>query len=80
MPSLGDSFRQAYEAKRDELAQGKQAPQQVTRTYTGDKAMRNGIEQMARKGWQVVSNTSYQPARLLFKPKVKFVVVFARAR
>lgn len=60
-------------------------------TYTGEKAMQRGISSMARQGWRVVSQSSYQPragvGRILligvfaaiWKPKTRFQVVFERA-
>lgn len=64
---------------------------QTTRTYKGEKAMLEGIAMMARQGWQVVSQSSFQPragvgrtlalgvvGAALIKPPMKFVVTFAR--
>lgn len=60
-------------------------------TYTGEKAMQRGISDMARQGWRVVSQSSFQPragvGRILLigifaaviKPKMKFQVVYERA-
>lgn len=64
--------------------------QQITRTYTSDKAMRKDMEQMQRAGYRVVSQDSHQPRAglgriillgffsLLFKPKMRFTVVYER--
>jgi hypothetical protein len=64
---------------------------QTSRTYEGERALAEGIAAMARQGWRVVSQTSYQPraglgrvallgiGAAVIKPPVKFVVIFERA-
>lgn len=72
-------------------AQVEEATGQTTREYEGEQALQAGIAQMARQGWRVVSQTSYQPSSgvgrtvalgvvgaAIFKPKARFVVVFTR--
>lgn len=65
-------------------------PGQVTRIYTGEKAMRKGIDRMAKQGWRVVSQSSHQPRAgvgrmvalglfaAVFKPPMRFTVVYER--
>jgi hypothetical protein len=64
---------------------------QKTRTYEGEKDMREGITRMGQQGWKVVSQSAYQPraglgrvallglGALVIKPKAKFTVVYERA-
>jgi hypothetical protein len=64
---------------------------QKTRTYSGEKDMREGIARMAQQGWKVVSQSSYQPRAgvgrvialglfaAVIKPNAKFTVVYERA-
>lgn len=61
---------------------------QKTRTYEGEKDMREGITRMGQQGWKVVSQSAYQPraglgrvallglGALVIKPKAKFTVVY----
>lgn len=63
---------------------------QITITYEGEKQMRKGIEHMQRHGWQVSSQSAYQPraglgriallgiGALVIKPNAKFVVTFSK--
>lgn len=72
-------------------AQAQDASGQTTRTYEGEKALTAGIAQMARQGWRVVSQSSFQPragagrtvalgfvGAALWKPPMKFQVIFER--
>lgn len=72
-------------------AQAEAASGQTTRVYEGEQALAAGIAAMARQGWRVVSQTSFQPragvgrtvalgfvGAALFKPKPKFQVVYER--
>src|SRR6185503_14811350 len=42
-------------------AQAQEATGQTTRIYEGEKALQEGIAAMARQGWRVVSQSSFQP-------------------
>lgn len=66
---------------------------QTTRIYEGEQALREGIAQMAQQGWRVVSQDSHQPragvgrtvalgfiGAALVKPKMKFTVIYERAK
>jgi hypothetical protein len=67
-----------------------QAGQKV-RTYEGEKDMQAGITRMARLGWRVVSQSSYQPRAgvgrivalgllaAVAKPRAKFTIIYERA-
>ena len=86
--------RQQVKAGQQREAATAQTPEatvgQATRTYEGEQAMQEGIAQMARQGWRVVSQSSFQPraglgriallgvGSLIVKPRMKFVVVFER--
>src|SRR5579859_5820227 len=72
-------------------AQVEAASSQVTRVYEGEQALTAGIAAMARDGWRVVSQSSFQPGSgvgrtvalgfigaALIKPPVKFTVIFER--
>lgn len=72
-------------------SQSEDATGQTTREYEGEKAMRDGIALMARQGWRVTSQSSYQPSSgvgrtvalgfigaAIFKPQARFVVVYER--
>jgi hypothetical protein len=63
---------------------------QITRTYKGQKALEKGIKKMARQGWQVQSQSSFQPRAgvgrivllgimaAVIKPQTKWVVVYSK--
>lgn len=87
---VGYQQRRANAVQREATAQQNAAGQQVME-YTGSDAMQRGITEMARSGWRVASQTSYQPragcmrvvllggiGALVFKPRTKFSVVFTR--
>lgn len=91
--SANDSACPACGAPRagSPAALAEDASGQTTRVYEGDKALQDGIAQMARGGWRVVSQSSFQPSSgvgrtvalgfigaLVFKPPAKFTVVFER--
>lgn len=72
-------------------AEAEEASGQTTRVYEGEKALQAGIAAMARQGWRVVSQTSFQPragvgrtvalgfvGAALWKPPIKFTVTFER--
>lgn len=72
-------------------AAAEDASGQTTRVYEGEQALAEGIAAMARQGWRVVSQSSFQPragvgrtvalgfvGAALIKPKVKFTVVYER--
>ena len=72
-------------------AQAEALSGQTTRVYEGEQALQAGIAEMARQGWRVVSQDSYQPragvgrtvalgfiGAALVKPKTKWTVVFER--
>lgn len=74
-------------------ASAEEASGQTTRVYEGERALREGIAQMARQGWRVVSQDSFQPragvgrtvalgflGAALVKPKAKFTVIYERAK
>jgi hypothetical protein len=60
----------------------------VQHEYKSPKAMERGVANVARKGWEVVSTTSYTPRKgllrtlaggfLFFNPKPRFVVTYRR--
>lgn len=72
-------------------ATAQDATGQTTRTYEGEKALQEGIAAMARQGWRVVSQASFQPRAgagrivalgllaAVAKPPMKFTVVYQRA-
>lgn len=72
-------------------ADAEAASGQTTRVYEGEQALAAGIAAMARQGWRVVSQTSFQPragvgrtvalgfvGAALWKPKPKWTVIFER--
>jgi hypothetical protein len=72
-------------------AEAEAASGQITRTYEGEKDMREGIARLAKQGWKIVSQSSYQPGAglgriallglgaAIIKPKAKFTVIYERA-
>lgn len=72
-------------------AAAEDASGQTTRVYEGEKALAEGIAQMARAGWRVVSQSSFQPragagrtvalgfvGAAVWKPPMKFSVIFEK--
>lgn len=72
-------------------ATAEDASGQTTRIYEGEKALAAGIAEMARLGWRVVSQSSFQPragvgrtvalgfiGAALVKPPQKWTVIFER--
>lgn len=72
-------------------AQAEELSGQTTRIYEGEQALTEGIQAMARQGWRVVSQDSFQPragvgrtvalgfvGAALWKPPMRFTVLFER--
>ncbi len=85
-------WAQAQNAARRSRAAAMRAAtgNQVVRIYRGQRALEAGIAAMARQGYSVATQTSYQPRvgllrfltlgffSLIWRPKPKFVVTFKR--
>lgn len=64
--------------------------QTTTRSYKNERAMRHGIQHMARSGWRVAGQSSYTPRKgltrtllggfLFFNRKPVFDVTFTREK